>query len=76
MVNRCFMCKMSAETCNHLLLWCPMVYSLWNMIYELLGINWVVAGSVRDEIYSPIPYPSIDLLDDVEGKKCKSIRWN
>lgn len=56
MVNRCFMCKMSAETCNHLLLWCPMVYSLWNMIYELLGINWVMAGSVRDEIYH-LTYP-------------------
>lgn len=39
MVNRCYLCKMEAESCNHLLLWCPVVYRLWSMIYGLLGIK-------------------------------------
>lgn len=52
MVNRCFMCKSSAESCNHLLLWCPMVYSLLTMIYRLFGIQWVMVGSVKDETWA------------------------
>lgn len=52
MVNRCFMCKMNAESCNHLLLWCPVVYSLWSLICGLLGIKWVMAGSVKDELWA------------------------
>lgn len=38
MVNRCFLCKMDAESCNHILLWRPIVYSIW-LVYGLLGIN-------------------------------------
>lgn len=48
MVNSCFLCKREAETCNHILLWCPEVYKLWTMIYGLLGISWVIVGLVRD----------------------------
>lgn len=28
MVNGCYMCWREAETCNHLLLWCPVAYDL------------------------------------------------
>lgn len=51
MVNACYFCKME-ETCNYGLFWCSVVYKLWTMVYSLLGISWVVSGSVRDEIWA------------------------
>lgn len=51
-VNRCYLCKKAAETCNHLLLWCPVACSLWSMVYGLFGISCVIVGSVKDEIWA------------------------
>lgn len=51
MVNSCYLCKEAAEWCNHILLWCPVIYSLQTIVYGLLRINWVIAGLVRDEIW-------------------------
>lgn len=42
----------AVESCNHIILWCPAVYDLWCMIYELLGINWVMTGTVKEEIWA------------------------
>lgn len=50
LVNACYMCKQDEESCNHLLLWCLVVHKLWTMVYNFLGINWVVAGLVKDEL--------------------------
>lgn len=52
MVNRCYMCKCYAESCNHLLLWCPPVYDLWTSIYGMLGIKWAIAGLVKNELWA------------------------
>lgn len=51
-VNRCYLCKQDAESCNHILLRCPIAYSLWFMVYGLLGINWVIAGTLREELWA------------------------
>lgn len=51
LVNRCYLCKMTAEPCSHILLWCRFVYNLWRLVYCLLWINWVMAGSVKDELW-------------------------
>lgn len=51
MMNSCFLCKRDAETCNHVLLWCPFVYKLWTMVYGLLGISQMMAEQVRNEIW-------------------------
>ncbi|XP_021911993.1 uncharacterized protein LOC110825801 [Carica papaya] len=50
LINGCYCCFQAEETCNHLLLWCPMPYNLWCMVHGLLGIEWVIAGSVGMEI--------------------------
>lgn len=50
MVNGCSMCKREVETCNHLLLFFPAAQEIWTMIFSLLGVNWVMAGSVREEL--------------------------
>lgn len=50
LVNGCYLCKRDAESCNHIVLWCPFACLLWTLSYSLLGINGLMAGSVRDEI--------------------------
>lgn len=52
MVNGRYQCERAAETCNHILLWCLVVYDLWTMMYDLLGIKWLIAGSVREELWA------------------------
>lgn len=47
MVNRCYLCKNAEESCNHILLWCPIFYSIWSMVYGMMGLNCAIAGSVR-----------------------------
>lgn len=37
LVNECFLCKREGESCNHIFLWCPLVYKFWTMTYGLLG---------------------------------------
>lgn len=52
MVNQCYLCKLDEESCNHIVLWCPMVYNIWIMVYNLFRINWVIVGSVRDVLWA------------------------
>lgn len=50
LTNRCFLCNCNEESCNHILLWCPLTHNLWTLVYSLLGISWVIAGSVKSEL--------------------------
>lgn len=52
LVNWCYLCKKAEETCNQLLLWCPVAHSLWHLAYGLLDINWVIASTVKDELWA------------------------
>lgn len=51
MVNDYFLLKGVEESCNHGLLYCLRVHKLWIIVYGLLGINWVMTGNMRDEIW-------------------------
>lgn len=48
--NRCFLCKENAESCNHLLLHCPFTQKLLTIVHGLLGIKWIIASSIKDEL--------------------------
>lgn len=50
MANRCFLSKNCSETCNHLLLWCPVTYKLWSLVFGLLGISWAIDGSAMSKL--------------------------
>ena len=41
-MNRCCMCHRNEETVDHLLLYCPVVHSLWVYMYQIFGIQWVM----------------------------------
>lgn len=49
LVNWCCLCKMAEETRSHLLLWCPVAYRQWPMVYGLLGVNWVMTSTENEE---------------------------
>lgn len=40
--------KNSGECANHLLLHCPVAMALWNMIFSLFRISWVMPRSVKE----------------------------
>ena len=40
------MCKVTGESVDHLLLHCPYAKELWDMVFVLFGIHWVMPRSV------------------------------
>ena len=40
------MCKCNSETINHLFLHCPVALELWDMVFGLFGVCWVMPFSV------------------------------
>jgi hypothetical protein len=42
------MCKADGESVDHLLLHCPYAKELWDMIFALFGIHWVMPKRVID----------------------------
>lgn len=47
MANRCIMCKLEAETTNHLLLHCPVATKIWNFFYDAFGVYWAQGEAVQ-----------------------------
>jgi hypothetical protein len=47
-VDRCCMCKMNGESMEHLPLYCEVVYSLLNIIFNRFGLSWVMSSRVTD----------------------------
>ena len=41
----CYMCK-SNGVVDHILLYCPIVYELWSMVFTLFGIHWAMPKTV------------------------------
>ena len=47
MPNRCYMCKEEEKTSVHILLHCPKACILWQLIFVLFGVQWVMHSSMR-----------------------------
>jgi hypothetical protein len=47
-IDWCCMCKNSGESPSHLLLHCSVARDLWNFIFSLFGLQWVMPKEVRD----------------------------
>ena len=50
MINRCFLCLSEVETVDHLLLHCVKTRALWNLLFSLFGVAWVLSGSVKETL--------------------------
>jgi hypothetical protein len=46
------MCKKSEESIDHLLLYCEVARELWNSLFQLFGVVWVMPQRVRDLLVS------------------------
>jgi hypothetical protein len=44
----CCMCKSGGESVNHLLLHCPITRDLWDMVFTLFGVCWVMPKGAED----------------------------
>ena len=50
--NICYLCGYAEETIHHLLLHCPIVNSLWEIIFSLFGLSWVFPKTIKEAILS------------------------
>ena len=48
MLDWCYMCKESGESLDHLLLHCLAARKIWNFIFSMFSIHWVMLGGVMD----------------------------
>ena len=52
LANKCFMCLEKEETIDHLLLHCTKTRVLWDLLFNLFGLSWMLPSSVRETLLS------------------------
>ena len=50
LANRCFLCHYEVDTVDYLLLHCVKTRALWNFLFSLFGVAWVLFGSVKETL--------------------------
>ena len=50
LANRCFLCCAEEETINHILVHCSKAKILWDLVFSLFGVNWVLPFTVGDTL--------------------------
>ena len=50
LANRCFLCCEEEETIDHILIHCTRSRVLWELLFALFGVAWVISFSVRDTL--------------------------
>ena len=50
LANKCFLCLTHEESIDHILLHCCKVRVLWQFLFSLFGISWVIHSAVKDTL--------------------------
>ena len=50
MENRCFLCHSEVETMDYLLLHYVKTWALWNLLFSIFGVAWVLSGLVKETL--------------------------
>ena len=50
LANRCFLCGMEEESIDHILIQCSKARGLWELLFALFGVTWVLPSLVRDTL--------------------------
>ena len=50
LTNRCFLCLSEVETVDHLLLHCVKTRVLWNLLFSLFGVAWILSCTVKETL--------------------------
>ncbi|KAJ9705268.1 hypothetical protein PVL29_003364 [Vitis rotundifolia] len=48
--NRCFLCPVEEESIDHFLIHCSKAKVLWELIFALFGVTWVLPSSVKETL--------------------------
>ncbi|KAL6314646.1 hypothetical protein AAG906_026990 [Vitis piasezkii] len=48
--NRCFLCCAEEESINHIIIHCSKARVLWELVFVLFGVTWVLPYSARDTL--------------------------
>ena len=65
LANRCYLCLLEGESIDHFLLHCELMRSLWNLLFSLFGMSWVLLYSIREVL--------LRWLGSCVGKKRKKV---
>ena len=49
LVNRCALCKVELETIDHILLHYVKTRLLWQLVFFIFGVQWVISETVREK---------------------------
>ena len=52
LANRCFLCHEKEETIDRLLLHCTKTRVIWDLLFTLFRVSWVLPSSVRETLLS------------------------
>jgi hypothetical protein len=47
-IEWCCMCKNSGESIDHLSLHCEVAIEVWNAVFQLFGVTWVMPGRMKE----------------------------
>ena len=50
--NICYLCGCAEESVHHILLHCSMASSLWEIIFSLVGVHWVLPKTMKETLIS------------------------
>ena len=50
LTNRCFLCLEEEETIDHIFIHCVKTRVLWNLLFSLLGVLWILPSLLRDTL--------------------------
>ena len=50
LANRCFLCCEEEESIDHILIHCTRARVIWELLFALFGVTWVLPFSVRDTL--------------------------
>ncbi|KAL6323476.1 hypothetical protein AAG906_039048 [Vitis piasezkii] len=50
LANRCFLCLSEVKMVDHLLLHCAKTRVLWNLLFSLVGVAWILSCSVKETL--------------------------
>ena len=50
LANRCFLCHVKEESINHLLVHCVKTRVMWELLFALFRVSWVLPSSIKETL--------------------------
>ena len=50
LTNKCALCKRESESIDHIILHCDEARLLWQLVFSIFGVRWVISKLVRETL--------------------------